>query len=86
MTPGQPTLRELLPAFRCYRGRALAPLLEHRRKLTQEALVECAEAAAERRDVEGLRLARVLLALSVEQRRDVIRRLTLPSPFRTVGS
>lgn len=85
MTPGATTVRAVLPEFRRYQGPALEPLAAEGR-LTRERIVECAEAAAERRDGEGLRLARVLLALSVEQRRDVIRRLTLPSPFRTVGS
>ncbi len=62
------TVPEVLPAFRGYHGRALGPVLGHGR-CTDERIADCATEALARGDQEGLRLARVLMALTPVQRR-----------------
>lgn len=75
----RPTVPEVAPAVRAYRGEALRPFLEAR-KVTRERLMECMELAVERGDHEGARLARTLLRLSRQQRRVLRRALAVPAP------
>ena len=71
------TIPELEPAFRAYSGEALRPFLEAPR-LAPELLAECVEFAVERRDEEGVRLARTLVRLSKHKREALRRALGAP--------
>jgi hypothetical protein len=70
----RPTVPEVLPAFRSYRGEALRPLTSSH--LTAERIADCATAALERGDREGVRLARILLGMSRAQRQQLRKGLT----------
>lgn len=61
------TVPELLPAFQAYAGSSLRPFFEHVH-LEDDVVADCAARAVESRDAEGLRLARLVLRLSREQR------------------